>query len=33
MVHLKETMKDEAPTLTCFEPGKDARSIDINAKK
>jgi hypothetical protein len=33
MVHLKETMKDEAPMLACFEPGKDARKIDINAKK
>jgi hypothetical protein len=33
MTHLKETMKDEAPMLTCFEPGKNARKIDMNAKK
>jgi len=33
VAHLKETMKDEVPMLTCFEPGKDARKIDMDAKK
>jgi hypothetical protein len=33
IAHLKETMKEETPRLLCFEPPKDARKIDMNAKK
>jgi hypothetical protein len=33
IAHLKETMKEEAPRLFCFERPKYARSIDMNAKK
>jgi hypothetical protein len=33
IAHLKETMKEENPKLLCFEPPKNARKIDMNAKK
>jgi hypothetical protein len=33
IAHLRETMKEEAPRLVCFEPPKGARTIDMNAKK
>lgn len=33
IAHLRETMKEESPRLICYEPLKDARKIDMDAKK
>lgn len=33
IAHLRETMKEESPRLMCFNPPKEARKIDMDAKK